>query len=171
MGFEPIFWICIFSPCILHFAQTKIGPLVSAHFSDLSKNAKWPEMAKLTWIQLVPVMGSNFNQNDWVWHFWQAQLYEGRLLWLLIFCQVSPGFAFKWNARLNPTLWNSREGSNYYHQMPLNSLGKRIMSLPQSDSSPANANAKDNIPASMGALPSNWLWVCLFQPAPHLGRE
>ena len=107
------------------------------------------------------------NIDDSVGHFGQAQLYEGRLLWLVIFCQISPGFCFKWTTRWNPTLWNSRGGSAYHHQLPLNSLGKRILSLSHSNSSPANIAsitspseivvAKDDLPASKAALPSNWL--------------
>ena len=110
------------------------------------------------------------NIDDSVGHFGQAQLYEGRLLWLVIFCQISPGFSFKWTTRWNPTLWNSRRGSIYHQQLPLNSLGKRIMSLSTSNSSPTGLDldasvtsssdivvTKDNLPASKGTPPSNWL--------------
>ena len=85
-----------------------------------------------------------------------------RLLLLLIICQISPGFAFKWSARWNPTLWNYRQQS-----LPLNSLGKRIMSLSSDnvaslDTSSSN-NVEENLPgASKGARPSNWLSVFLL---------
>ena len=62
-GFWAYFQICLFSPCILHYEHKKIRSTISVHFSDQTKKAKLPEMAKLTRIQPVPVMGSNLCQN------------------------------------------------------------------------------------------------------------
>ena len=113
-----------------------------------------------------------FKLYDSIAHFahTQVKLCEGRLLWLwlLLFCQISVGFGFKWTNRWNPTLWNSRRGSIYHQQLPLNSLGKRIMTLSTSNSSPTGLDAsvtssldivvaKDDLPASKGTPPSNWL--------------
>ena len=53
-----------FSPCILHYAAKKIRDAFSRHFSDLTKKEKWSKIVSKTQIQPVPVMGSNFNQND-----------------------------------------------------------------------------------------------------------
>ena len=58
-GFGANFLICVFIPCILHYEPKKIRSTISRHFSNITKKAKWPEMAKLARIQLVPVMGSN----------------------------------------------------------------------------------------------------------------
>ena len=46
-------------PCILHCEPRKISNVISGHFSYLAQKTKWPQMAKLIRIQVVPVMGSN----------------------------------------------------------------------------------------------------------------
>ena len=87
----------------------------------------------------------------------------------LDFCVVHFPFQIQRNinivkcyARWNPTLWN-------YHtqNLPLNSLGKRIMSLSSdhvaSFDTSSSDNVEENLPgASKGARPSNWLSVFLL---------
>ena len=48
-----------FFPLYFTLWAKKISNTISWHFSYLAKKTKWPQMAKLTWIQVVPVMGSN----------------------------------------------------------------------------------------------------------------
>ena len=56
---EAIPWVRCASGNVLHYEHKKIRSTISVHFSDQTKKAKLPEMAKLTRIQPVPVMGTN----------------------------------------------------------------------------------------------------------------
>ena len=62
--FQAFCLISFFPPCILHYEPKKIRIAFSRHFSDPTKKAKWSKMLRIPRIQPVPVMGSNFNQND-----------------------------------------------------------------------------------------------------------
>ena len=63
MGFKSIFEFR-FPPLYFTLWAKKIRITFSRRFLDPIKKAKWSEMVRITRIQPVPVMGSNFNQND-----------------------------------------------------------------------------------------------------------
>ena len=113
MVFFPILKFEFFPNCILHYEFKKIRDTFSRHFSDLTKKAKWPEMAKITWIQPVPVMGSNFNQNDSRYCAWIVKMHTAHnfpAAWHSMY--VTKTFCWAWYSQITHSQYNCLQNKN-----------------------------------------------------------